>query len=135
MSKVANVVYTGSLHNDITHLASGAVISTDAPVDNHGKGEAFSPSDLLASAVAACAITVMGIKASDMGVNMDGTRAEVAKEMATNPRRVSAVTVDFYLPAALDAKSRTILEATAHACPVSKSLSADVVQTLRFHYA
>lgn len=134
MSRIATVRYTGNLHNDLTHLQSGSVISTDAPTDNNGRGEAFSPTDLLASSLAACALTIMGMKAADLGADLAGARAEVAKEMAANPRRVAKVAVDFYLGKDLDERSRKLLEAAARACPVAQSLSADLVQELRFHY-
>lgn len=134
MPHIATVSYTGQLHNDLTHLQSGNIISTDAPTDNNSKGEAFSPTDLLASSLAACALTIMGMKADDLGIDLKGTRAEVNKEMAANPRRVAKVRVDFYLSGHLDERSRTLLEAAAHTCPVAKSLSADLVQELVFHY-
>lgn len=134
MSHISTVRYTGDLHNNLTHLQSGDTISTDAPVDNNGKGEAFSPTDLLATALAACALTIMGMKARDLGVDLNGTRAEVGKEMAANPRRVAKVSVDFYLSSTLDPRSRKILEAAAHTCPVAQSLSTDVVQVFDFHY-
>lgn len=134
MSHIATVCYTGQLHNDLTHLQSGSTISTDAPTDNQGKGEAFSPTDLLASSLAACALTIMGMKAADLGIDLKGTRADVGKEMAANPRQVAKVRVDFYLSANLDERSRSLLEAAAHTCPVAKSLNADLVQELVFHY-
>ena len=133
MSHISTVRYTRNLHNEFTHLQSGDTISTDAPTDNNGKGEAFSPTDLLATSLAACALTIMGMKADDLGVDLAGARAEVAKEMAANPRRVAKVTVDFYLSATLDERSRAVLEAAAHTCPVAKSLSADLVQEFVFH--
>ncbi|WP_373753920.1 OsmC family protein, partial [Neisseria weixii] len=122
MSHISTVRYTGNLHNDLTHLQSGDTISTDAPIDNNGKGEAFSPTDLLATSLAACALTIMGMKADDLGVGLAGARAEVGKEMVANPRRVAKITVDFYLNANLDERSRAVLEAAAHTCPVAKSL-------------
>lgn len=134
MSPIATVRYQGSLHNDLTHLASGSRISTDAPVDNQGKGEAFSPTDLLAASLAACAMTIMGIKAADLGVDLNGARAEVGKEMAANPRRVAAVRIDFYLSRNLDERSRRLLEAAAHTCPVAQSLHPDLAQQWTFHY-
>lgn len=121
MPHIATVSYTGQLHNDLTHLQSGNIISTDAPTDNNSKGEAFSPTDLLASSLAACALTIMGMKADDLGIDLKGTRAEVNKEMAANPRRVAKVRVDFYLSAHLDERSRTLLEAAAHTCPSPKA--------------
>lgn len=129
------VRYTGGLHNDLTHLQSQTVISTDAPVDNHGKGEAFSPTDLLATSLAACALTIMGIKAQSMGIELAGAEAHVQKEMAAEPRRVSKITVDFYLNVADEGRNRQLLEAAARSCPVAKSLSADVEQVFTFHYA
>lgn len=134
MSHISTIRYTGNLHTDLTHLQSGNTISTDAPIDNNGKGEAFSPTDLLASSLAACALTIMGMKANDMGVDLVGTRVEVAKEMATNPRRVAKIVVDFYLNQQLDQRSRILLEAAAHTCPVKYSLSADLIQEFHFHY-
>lgn len=134
MSHISTVRYTGNLHNDLTHLQSGDTISTDAPTDNNGKGEAFSPTDLLATSLAACALTIMGMKADDLGVDLAGARAEVGKEMSANPRRVAKVAVDFYLSESLDERSRAVLEAAAHTCPVAKSLSADLVQVFNFHY-
>lgn len=134
MSRIATVRYTGNLHSDLTHLQSGNVISTDAPTDNNGRGEAFSPTDLLAASLGACAMTIMGMKAADLGTDLAGARAEVVKEMAANPRRVAKVAVDFYLSKDLDERSRKLLEAAAHTCPVAQSLSAELVQELRFHY-
>ncbi|PSJ80174.1 OsmC family protein [Neisseria iguanae] len=134
MSHISTVRYTGNLHNDLTHLQSGNTISTDAPTDNNGKGGAFSPTDLLATSLAACALTIMGMKADDLGVDLASVHAEVGKEMEANPRRVAKVTVDFYLSGNLDGRSRTILEAAAHTCPVAKSLSEDLVQVFNFHY-
>lgn len=134
MSHISTVRYTGDLHNDLTHLQSGNTIATDAPLDNNGKGEAFSPTDLLATSLGACAMTIMGMKAADLGVELAGARVEIGKEMAANPRRVAKVSADFYLSANLDERSRAVLEAAAHTCPVAKSLSADLVQEFRFHY-
>ncbi|MFZ7187623.1 OsmC family protein [Avibacterium avium] len=134
MAHISTIRYTGNLHNDLTHLQSGNTISTDAPVDNNGKGEAFSPTDLLAASLGACAMTIMGIQANKLGLDLTGTRIEVQKEMALNPRRVARVILDFYLSKALDDNARSILENAAHTCPVTKSLSADLVQEFRFHY-
>ncbi|MCW9716418.1 OsmC family protein [Avibacterium sp. 21-594] len=134
MAHISTIRYTGNLHNDLTHLQSGNTISTDAPVDNNGKGEAFSPTDLLAASLGACAMTIMGIQANKLGLDLTGTRIEVQKEMALNPRRVARIILDFYLSKALDDNARSILENAAHTCPVAKSLSADLVQEFRFHY-
>ncbi|MFZ7202741.1 OsmC family protein [Avibacterium avium] len=134
MAHISTIRYTGNLHNDLTHLQSGNTISTDAPVDNNGKGEAFSPTDLLAASLGACAMTIMGIQANKLGLDLTGARIEVQKEMALNPRRVARIILDFYLNKALDDNARSILENAAHTCPVAKSLSADLVQEFRFHY-
>lgn len=135
MSSTATIQYTGNLHTDATHNQSGTVISTDAPIDNGGKGEAFSPTDLVASALASCALTIMGKKATSMGIAYDDIRAEVQKTMSADPRRISGIRIDFYFGHSYDEKTRKILEATAHACPVAKSLSADLEQIFTFHYA
>ena len=134
MAHISTVRYTGNLHNDLSHLQSGNTISTDAPVDNNGKGETFSPTDLLATSLGACAMTIMGMKAADLGVNLVDTHVDISKEMAANPRRVAKITVDFYLSKDLDERSRKVLEAAAHTCPVAQSLSAELVQDFRFHY-
>ncbi|KGQ40835.1 OsmC family protein [Gallibacterium anatis] len=134
MGHISTLHYTGDLHNDMVHLQSGDKISTDAPVDNNGKGEAFSPTDLLAVSLAACAMTIMGIKAKALDLDLRGTRVEIEKEMALNPRRVARVSLDFYLSQELDENSRSVLEEAAHTCPVAKSLSAELVQEFRFHY-
>lgn len=127
------VEYQGALHTFATHQASGSTLETDAPVDNGGKGERFSPTDLLATALASCAITIMAKKAEQMGIDF-AVRADVEKIMAAEPRRVGEIRLNLHFAHAYDAKTRAILEATAHACPVAKSLSAELVQTLRFHY-
>lgn len=134
MGHISTLHYTGDLHNDMVHLQSGDKISTDAPVDNNGKGEAFSPTDLLAVSLAACAMTIMGIKAKALDLDLRGTRVEIEKEVALNPRRVARVSLDFYLSQELDENSRRVLEEAAHTCPVAKSLSAELVQEFRFHY-
>ncbi|HJF79801.1 OsmC family protein [Gallibacterium anatis] len=134
MGHISTLHYTGDLHNDMVHLQSGDKISTDAPVDNNGKGEAFSPTDLLAVSLAACAMTIMGIKAKALDLDLRSTRVEIEKEMALNPRRVARVSLDFYLSQELDENIRRVLEEAAHTCPVAKSLSAELVQEFRFHY-
>ena len=134
MGHISTLHYTGDLHNDMVHLQSGDKISTDAPVDNNGKGEAFSPTDLLAVSLAACAMTIMGIKAKALDLDLRSTRVEIEKEMALNQRRVARVSLDFYLSQELDENIRRVLEEAAHTCPVAKSLSAELVQEFRFHY-
>ncbi len=95
----SKIIYTGELHTEATHLASGNKITTDAPLDNHGKGQAFSPTDLMATSLATCMLTTMGIAANTHHINMDGASAEVTKVMAANPRRVSEVHISVTMPA------------------------------------
>lgn len=130
------IIYRGELRTDCTHLQSGTVIETDAPTDNQGKGERFSPTDLVVTALGSCIITTMAIKMEAGGVDLTGTRLKVSKIMATNPRRIGEIKVDIHFPPSLqvDEKQKKMLENLAHACPVSKSLHPDVVKTLRFFY-
>ncbi len=130
----STVTYQGTLRTELTHLQSGSQIITDAPVDNHGKGEAFAPTDLVASALASCMLTIMGLKAENMNVDISNAQADVTKIMAANPRRIAEITITIRLPAHLDAKSRKILEATAHACPVLHSLHPEMLKTCLFEY-
>lgn len=131
MSKVS---YQGDLRTQALHLQSNNQLITDAPTDNHGKGEAFSPTDLLATSLASCMLTIMGIKANDMKLDLKGTTAEVTKVMAADPRRVSEIHVDIRINLALDKRSRTILEKAASTCPVAKSIHPDIQQIINFHY-
>ena len=129
-------VYLGELRTEATHVRSGEKIITDAPVDNQGKGEAFSPTDLLATALGSCMLTVMGIAAREQKVNIDGTTCSITKIMGTEPRRVSEVQIVFNFPANdYTDKVKIILERAAHTCPVSKSLHPDVKETLVFNWA
>ena len=129
----SEVIYMGELHTESTHIASQAVYVTDAPVDNHGKGQAFSPTDLMSTSLANCMLTVMGIAANTHGYRMDGAKAKVTKVMAQNPRRVGEIIVEITMPAmGYDDKAKSILEHTAHTCPVSKSLHPDLKQSIHF---
>ncbi len=130
----ARVKYLGNLRTENEHLKSGNKYITDAPTDNQGKGEAFSPTDTVATGLANCMITVMGIKANDLNVNMDGTTAEVTKTMAANPRRISKIEVILHFPAGIDERSRKILENTGRTCPVMQSLHPDVEKLIVFHW-
>ena len=136
MANTAEAVYTGNLHCEATHVESKTVITTDAPKDNQGNGEAFSPTDLLATSLATCILTTMAIVAKRDGINrnIDGAKAEILKVMANNPRRVVEVHVKIIFPRNYDEKERKILENAAHNCPVSKSLHPDVKQVLQFIY-
>lgn len=130
----AKVTYLGNLRTENEHLKSGNKFITDAPTDNNGKGEAFSPTDTVATGLANCMITMMGIKARDMQVNMDGTTAMVTKTMAADPRRISKIEVVLDFPAGIDDKSRKILENTARTCPVHFSLHPDIERIITFNW-
>lgn len=127
----SEVIYLGELRTTAKHLQSGNSILTDAPVDNHGKGQNFSPTDLVATALATCMITVMGIKANQKGLNMEGAKAEVSKIMAANPRRITEIQVQLTMPAGdFSEEDKKILEQIAFTCPVAQSLSADLLQNV-----
>jgi putative redox protein len=133
----SQIIYTGALRTEATHLQSGSTIQTDAPTDNQGKGERFSPTDLLATALGACMVTTMGIKAQTMPLALDGTRVEVTKVMVADPRRVGKIIVTLHLPASIGAseEQKIILERVARACPVERSLHPDLVLELSFNWA
>lgn len=130
----SRVVYLGDLRTECTHLQSGAIYITDAPVDNQGKGEAFSPTDTVATGLANCMLTVMGIKANDLGENMDGTIANVTKIMAANPRRISTIKIELTFPDGISEKNQKILERTARTCPVALSLHTEIIQDIQFYW-
>lgn len=130
----SKVTYLGDLRTSSIHLQSGSEIISDAPLDNNGRGEAFSPTDTVANALASCMITIMGIKARDMGVALEGTTAEVTKIMATEPRRISGIKIVFDFKSDADEKSRTILERAALTCPVYHSLHPDIEKDITFNW-
>jgi len=132
----STVIYDGNLRTVATHLASGTEIQTDAPTDNQGKGERFSPSDLVATALGSCMMTIMGIKARDMEVDLKGTRIEVEKIMKADPRRIGGINLTFTFPEHLqvDDKQRTILERAAHTCPVAYSIHPDIAVKTVFNW-
>ncbi len=133
MAKTSTVRYKGNLRTEAVHLRSKKVIISDAPVDNNGKGEAFSPTDLLATSLASCMITIMGIRAAKMGLNIDGTYAEIEKIMASDPRRVKEVKILVNMPKGdFSSKDRTVLERAARTCPVALTLSEEVIQDITF---
>ena len=130
-----SAVYEGSLRCVLTHDASGSKIETDAPKDNMGKGERFSPTDLVGAALAGCVLTTMAIVARRDGVELAGARAEVVKEMIATPsRRIGALPLKVTLPASIPAAYRAKLENAAHTCPVHKSLHPDVRAEISFSY-
>jgi len=130
----AKVTYLGNLRTECEHLKSGATFITDAPTDNNGKGEAFSPTDTVATGLASCMITMMGIKAGTLDVSLDGTTALVTKTMAANPRRISRIDVEVVVPTNVSEKSQKILENTARTCPVLYSLHPDIEKVIVFHW-
>src|SRR3954469_11087412 len=132
----SQIVYEGNLRTVTTHLQSGTVIETDAPVDNQGKGERFSPSDMVATALGTCMLTIMGIKARDLQLNLEGTTVDITKIMAASPRRIGEIKVVLKFPEGLqaDEKQRAILERAAMTCPVFESLHADLKKDVEFKW-
>lgn len=125
----STVVYNGELRTTCTHLKSGSLFETDAPVDNNGKGERFSPTDLMATSLATCMITVMGIKARKLGFDLKGIQVDVLKTMKADPRRVSAIGLTFSIPDELkdlDKESREVLKDTGIHCPVWYSIHPEI---------
>lgn len=128
----SKVTYQGALRTTCVHLASGNEIITDAPTDNHGKGEAFSPTDTVATALASCMLTVMGIKAQGLEVDLEGAYAEVTKHMASEPRRIAKIAVRIVFAQAVSDKTQKLLERTALTCPVHASLHPDMEKDIVF---
>lgn len=125
----SSVVYTGDLRTTCTHLQSQSAVETDAPVDNNGKGERFSPTDLMATSLATCMVTVMGIKARTMGFDLNDVKIEVLKIMKADPRRVGGIELTFHIPDSLkdlDEKTIAIMRHTGDTCPVMKSIHPDI---------
>ncbi len=129
------ITYTGGLRTEAVHVKSGVKIITDAPTDNHGKGESFSPTDLASTSLAACMLTIMGISANSHGFSIDGARAEVTKIMASDPRRIGEIVVKLYFPDNnYSDKERKLIEHISRTCPVALSLHPDVKQTIEIIY-
>jgi len=127
------VEYQGDLHCEAIHEPSGALLQTDAPIDNQGRGESFSPTDLVATALGSCMLTIMGIAARTQNVDITGATATVGKEMtATAPRRIERLTVQIHVPGAVSAENREKLERAARSCPVHKSLHPDIGIPIEF---
>ena len=130
----SNIVYKDNLRTEAVHLSSGEAIITDAPVDNNGKGEAFSPTDLVAAALGSCMITIMGIAAQKHNIDISGTSASVKKIMGSNPRKIAEVVIDISMSNHLNENDRKRLERAALSCPVHKSLHPDLIKTISFFY-
>ena len=131
----SKVTYLGNLRTEAEHLQSGSKMITDAPVDNHGKGEAFSPTDTVATALASCMLTIMGIKANDHQMEIEGTTAEVTKVMTDKPRRISKIEIKISVKGSFEEKEKKILENAALTCPVYHSLHTDIEKLVNFTYS
>jgi uncharacterized OsmC-like protein len=128
-------IYLGELRTEAKHVLSGDKILTDAPLDNQGKGEAFSPTDLMSASLGSCMFTIMGIAAREHAFNIDGTNCSITKIMASDPRRVSEIQIRFdFPPIQYSDKQKLILERAAKNCPVAKSLHPDLIQSVNFNF-
>jgi uncharacterized OsmC-like protein len=130
----SKVTYLGDLRTSSVHLQSGSEIISDAPIDNSGKGEAFSPTDSVANALATCMMTIMGIKARDLNVDFKGSTAGVTKIMNAEPRRIGAIEIVFDMQGVSESKDKTILERAAMTCPVFLSLNTDIEKRITFNW-
>ncbi len=132
----SQIIYKGGLRTTAVHLQSQTTIETDAPTDNQGKGERFSPTDLVATALGTCMVTTMAIKARTMDIELEGTRVDVTKVMVSDPRRIGKIIAHVFFPPGLnlDDKTREILERTARTCPVERSLHPDLELDLAFYW-
>jgi putative redox protein len=132
----STVTYEGNLRTSAQHLQSGHTFQTDAPTDNQGNGERFSPTDLVATALGSCMMTIMGIKARDLNVDLKGLKIDITKHMAADPRRISAIDVVLHYPSGLTLsdKEKVILERAALTCPVMQSIHPDIKVDTRFEY-
>jgi len=128
----SKITYNGKLRTTCEHIRSGDTFVTDAPVDNNGLGQAFSPTDTVATGLGSCMITVMGIKAESLGVDLTGANVEIIKHMASGPRRIAKIEAKLNLPADVSDKHRKILENTANTCPVIYSLHPDIEKVITF---
>lgn len=129
----STVIYNGNLRTTCTHLKSADSFVTDAPTDNNGLGEAFSPTDTIATGLASCMITIMAIKANSMGIELKGTKAEVTKLMAASPRRISQINITLMLPK-VPLESQKTLEKAGINCPVMHSLHPDIKKEINFKW-
>ena len=130
----ASIIYTGNLRCEALHNQSNSQIETDAPTDNRGKGERFSPTDLTCVSLATCMLTTMAIKSTDLGVDLTNAKASVTKHMGSDPRRIVKIEVEVSLPAVASEKNRIILERSSNNCPVAKSLHPDIELDLRYSW-
>ncbi len=131
---ISKIIYKGDLRTEATHIESGNIIITDAPKDNEGRGDAFSPTDLVAAALGSCMLTIMGIVAKRKSIDIDGSKAEIEKRMSKDPRRISEIYIKIYFAKPIDKTNRELLERAAHTCPVSKSLNDELNEIVQFIY-
>ena len=132
----AKIIYKGTLRCEVTHLQSGSIIETDAPTDNRGKGERFSPTDLLCVSLGTCIVTTIGIKGEDMGLDLTNTAVEITKHMLPEPRRVGKIEIKLFFEKSLllQEKDKIILERTGNNCPVAKSLHPDMEVNVEYNW-
>lgn len=130
----SKITYLGDLRCESQHLQSGTLVFTDAPTDNHGKGEVFSPTDLCATSLAQCMLTTIAILGKDKGINIEGSYAELQKNMNPQPRKISEIVCTLYFPGTFTQEQKTFMEETAMNCPVALSLSPEVKKTVSFNY-
>ena len=131
----SKITYKGNLRTEAIHLNSNTSILTDAPKDNHGNGEAFSPTDLVATALGSCMLTIIGIKAREHNFNVSSIEMDITKIMSASPRKISEVVVEFnFIDNSYTDKEKTIIENSARACPVALSLDPNIKQTLSFNF-
>lgn len=130
----SKVTYNGNLRTECIHLKSGDSFVTDAPTDNNGLGQAFSPTDTVATGLASCMLTMMGIKSNGLEIDLKGSNAEVTKHMSASPRRISKIEVSLNLPSSVSEKNRKMLENTANTCPVLYSLHPEIEKVISFHW-
>ena len=128
------VTYQGGLRTKSVHCISGETILTDAPIDNCGKGENFSPTDLIVSALASCILTIMGIVAQRHRINIKGTICKVRKIMNDNPRKIAKIIIHISFPTIIEDQNKKILEKSANSCPVYKSLNSSIIKEINFQY-
>ena len=132
---LSKIIYEGNLRNRMTHLYSGTEVLSDAPLDNQGLAQAFSPTDMVATSLGSCMMTVMGIKARNMNLDLKGTEIEITKVMASDPRRISEIHATVKFPKNIfEDKDKAILENTARTCPVAKSLHPEIRQVMEFQW-
>tara|TARA_B100000768_G_scaffold174963_1_gene185828 strand:+ start:5784 stop:6185 length:402 start_codon:yes stop_codon:yes gene_type:complete len=131
---ISKVFYKGNLRTKCVHLKSENEIITDAPVDNFGKGEAFSPTDIVATALASCMVTVMAIKADQLNIDFKKINADVEKIMSSSPRRISEIKIKINLPVKISKKDKTIIERAGDNCPIHNSLNPKVKRTIKYNW-